>query len=229
MVSTTSGTTSFSLDVDEIIEEALEPLGGEHQSGISSAKARRTLNLLLLELQNKNIPLHKIATESLTLVDTDADYTLDTDITDILQASVNDSADGGTFTTLDRWSLKQFDEIPDKTTEGRPTLYCVERLRDAIKVKFWPVPNSSTLSVSMLLAKRIEDITASYQKLDVPVRYLPLIVKWLSYELSLTRQGIPAALVAELKMRYEAAMPDTFEEDRERVDLTIIPGGISGF
>ena len=229
MVSTTSGTTSFSMDVDEIIEQALEPLGGEHQSGIDAIKARRTLNLILIELQNKNIPLHKITSEDTTLVDGDVDYVLDADVIDVLDCSINNSADGDNELSIDRWALKDYDSIPDKTTEGRPTLYCVERLRDAIKVKFWPVPDASTYTASMLVSKKIEDVTAAYQKLDVPTRYLPLIIKWLSYELSLTRQGVPAELVLELKQRYIDAMPDTFEEDRERVDLTITIGGVSGW
>ena len=57
MAAVTSNQTLFSLDVDDIIEHALLPLGGEHQSGIQAEQNRRTLNLLLIKLQNKNIPL----------------------------------------------------------------------------------------------------------------------------------------------------------------------------
>jgi hypothetical protein len=80
----------------------------------------------------------------------------------------------------------------------------------------------------MLVSKRIEDITASYQKLDLSYRYLPLVKKWLAYELARTRQGVPADIKAELRQAYLEAMPDTFDEDRERVDTIIIPGGIRG-
>lgn len=227
MVSTTSSRTEFNLDVDKIIEDALDPLGGEHQSGIDSAKARRALNLVLIELQNKNIPLSKIGTEMLNLTINDSQYTLDDSIIDVMQANI--SVDDAMYTPLTRYSLKEFNNIPNQTTTGRPTIFTTERLTSGINIKLWQIPDSADYSLRMLVAKRIEDVDASYQKLDVSYRYLPFIIAALSYKLSLGRQGIPADIRQEIKMNYETLKNDAFDEDRERADVNITIGGISGW
>ena len=49
----TSGTTAFELDVSDTIEEAFERLQIEVRSGYQSRSARRSLNLLLQHLSNK--------------------------------------------------------------------------------------------------------------------------------------------------------------------------------
>ena len=177
MASTTSGLTFFTMDVDDIIRQALLPLGGEHTSGIESRDARITLNLLLIELRNKNIPLHKIDTITLPLQQDVSTYTLSSDIEDVLELTLERD---NTETKLERYGLKEFHMIPQKELKQRPTVYTTERLLNSVKVKFWPIPNDNAYTTNLLVFKKIEDITASYQKLDVPTRYLPLIVKWLS-------------------------------------------------
>ena len=80
----------------------------------------------------------------------------------------------------------------------------------------------------MVVVKKIEDITAAYQRVDLSTRYLPLLVKWLAYELSLNRIGVPDNVKDRLKAEYKEAYTDVVEEDRERTDFIVLPGGISG-
>ena len=49
----TSGTYNFNLDIDEVIQEATEMIGGEETLGHTPASARRSINLMLNEWQNK--------------------------------------------------------------------------------------------------------------------------------------------------------------------------------
>lgn len=230
MASTTSGTTSFNLDVDEIIKKAYKPIGGEITSGEDINSARVNLNLILIELQNKNIPLNKIDTESITIVDGTQEYTLSSGVSDVLKLTLKDTVNDFE-TTLDRYSLKEFHDITKKELEAnRPTCYVTERLNNAVTVKFWPIPNlSNQYTAEALVSKRVEDVTASYQKIDLPYRYLPLITRWLSYELSLDAKGIDINLRNELKRNYEETKEITFEEDRERTDFYLVPAGVSGF
>lgn len=93
MASTLSGTTSFTLDIDDIIEEAMIPLGGQHESGIEMGQARRALNLILIEMQNKNIPLNKLSFETLALIQGQDTYVLDTSWVDIQELSVKTDTD----------------------------------------------------------------------------------------------------------------------------------------
>jgi sec-independent protein translocase protein TatC len=90
------------------------------------------------------------------------------------------------------------------------------------------IPIVLLYEASILVSKRVEDITAAYQKVDLPYRYYPLLIKWLSYELSLTRQGIGEEIKTRLKMDLAELLNDTFEEDRERTDMILVPGGVSG-
>ncbi len=226
MASLSSGSTSFSLDVDDIIEEALRPIGGEHTTGIEASQIRRTLNLILIEMQNKEIPLAKLSYESLNLIEGQSTYTLDTKFIDVLELSLKKD---GIEVPIERKGVKQYQEIPNKTLLNRPVMWTVERFKQGMTLIFWPIPNLGTYAATMLVNSKVEDINASYQKIDVSYRYYPLIVKWLSYELSLSRPTIPPDVRQELKQRLDEVMGDTFVEDRERTDLYVMPGGISGW
>ena len=56
----TSGTTTFNLDLSDIMEEAYELCGLTMRSGYDYRTARRALNLIFLEWQNKGLNLWKI-------------------------------------------------------------------------------------------------------------------------------------------------------------------------
>lgn len=226
MASSTSGTTSFFLDVDELIEQAFEPLGGEHISAEEAEKARRTLNLILIELQNKGIPINKLDFVSQTLTEDQTEYNLTSTIVDVLELNL---LRDGTETPLTRYSLREFHQIPIKTTKTRPSVWTIERNNDDVQLKLWPTPDNSTDTVELMVFKKLEDITASFQKVDLSYRYLPLLTRWLSYELSLHRQGITPDVRQELKINYRESLEDTFDEDRERTDFIVTPGGVNGW
>ena len=57
---TTSGTSSFNLDLSEIIEEAFERCGSELRSGYDLKTARRSLNLLFADWANRGINMWTI-------------------------------------------------------------------------------------------------------------------------------------------------------------------------
>lgn len=225
MTSVSSSTFTFSMDVNELIEQALLPIGGEPMSGSDMVKARKVLNLLLIQLQNKNIPISKIDTIPQTLTAATATYVLATSVSDVLSATIKR---GTTETLMTRYGVKQYQNISNKTTSTKPSTYMVERLKDAVSVTLWPVPDLSTDTVNLLVVLKIEDITAAYQRIDLPVRYLPLITKWLSYELAINRPAVPDTIKDRLKREYMEVYVDTVEEDKERVDFWIMPGGISG-
>ena len=51
----TSGTTSFTLDLSDIMEEAFERAGSELRSGYDYKTARRSIDLLMLEWPQDNL------------------------------------------------------------------------------------------------------------------------------------------------------------------------------
>jgi hypothetical protein len=229
LVSTTSGLTAFSIDIDDLLESALEPLGGEHTSGEEAKKARRTLNLLLIEMQNKNIPLSKIDFENVPLLATVAAYALNPNVLNVLEATIQDTtAPTNPDIKITGKSIAEYHVIPNKLQQNRPNTYMTQRLDTGVVVTVWPVPPTSTYTLKMMVSRKIEDVTAAYQKLNLPSRYLPLVTAWLSYKLSMTRIGITEEVKNRLQAEYTSMLPDTVEEDNEKVDYRVVPGGISG-
>ena len=65
----TSGTSTFNLDIDEIIEEASERAGlGRAYSGNDYKTARRSLNILFQEWGNRGIHYWEVGNTNVLLV-----------------------------------------------------------------------------------------------------------------------------------------------------------------
>ena len=95
----TSGTYSFSMDIDEVIQEAMEMIGGEATLGEEPRSARRSINLLLQDWQNRGIQLWTIGTTAVTVTTSTTSYDLGSENIDVLGAVVN-STDVVKFETV---------------------------------------------------------------------------------------------------------------------------------
>lgn len=230
MTEAVASTTSFDLPVDEIIELALEGLGGETISGKEAKLARTSLNLVLIDLQNRGVaPLSSMEIVSVDLASGSADdYSLGSDVVNVQQAvvAVSVSGSGGTFTDLplSRLSYDEWLRIPTKdSNQGRPTHYFVDKQRSDHLVSFWPKPDSSTkYRFKAWTLKKTADITKSYQLVDVPRVYLTAIVRGLRYYMADLR-GSQIPDKQWYKLEYEEALQRALDEDRERVDLQLYP------
>lgn len=217
----TSGTTSFTLDVDEIIDEAFSRCGGEPITGYEVKNARRSLNLLLQEWINRGILLWTLELTNFTTTQSDLDVTLDTDTVDILD--VYHRRDG-VDTELVRMSRAEYALLPDKDVEGRPTQFYVERSNLGAPVMYlWPAPENSTDSVYYYKIRRMEDVTASGETLDVPDRWLEALVAGLAHKLSYKRRSVDPQTRQELFLLYERAFNEAAGEERERAGTMLVP------
>jgi hypothetical protein len=142
---TTSGTTVFDLQIDELIEEAFERCGMQMTSGNQLKSARRSLNLLFLEWANRGLNLWTIEQASYPLVEGQNEVILDTDTVNVLSAVIRDlSQSPPVDITIDRISRAEYLHIPDKTTKARPAQLYVERTI-VPKVFLYPAASSSNL------------------------------------------------------------------------------------
>ena len=142
---TTSGTTAFDMDFTDIAEEAWERAGREMRSGYDLRTARRSMNLMTIEWQNRGINMWTIDSGTINLVKGTTQYTLPADTIDLLEHQIRtNSGDATTQSdlTISRISVSTYASIPNKLTQGRPIQLYVERLRDAPKVNVWPVPDN---------------------------------------------------------------------------------------
>ena len=127
---TTTGTSSFNLDMNDLIEESFERCGLELRTGYDFKTARRSLNLLTIEWANRGINLWTVEQGQIVMNTQQALYALPVDTIDILDASTrtsNGSQSNQTDINLSRISEPTYMTIPNKNTTGRPVQMWVNR------------------------------------------------------------------------------------------------------
>ena len=219
----TSGTRTFTLYVNEIIEEAYSRIGGETITGKESSSARRSLNLMLKEWSNRSIQLWSVSESTQTLTSGTANYTLNSYTIDVEEAviSVTNADDTRTDYEMERISRDDYLRIPDKSNSGRPSQYFVDKQLTPI-IYLYPTPDDAD-TFRYKERKALEDITAATESVDIPNRFLPCAISGLAYYLSLKRPQIEMQRRQELKMLYEEEFNRAMQDNREKVDLKITP------
>ena len=105
----TSGTTSFDLSIEEIIQEAYERCGLTTTSGRSLRSARISLNLLFAEWANRGIHLWKVDLHENSLVSGQAEYSVQSNVSDVLEAFVSSTAASSNNANTQDVSLTKID------------------------------------------------------------------------------------------------------------------------
>ena len=227
----TSGTFSFNLDLADSMEEAFERAGLELRSGYDYKTARRSLNLMMLEWQNRGLNLWSVdfATQALTAGTNQ--YTLDGKVLDIIEAFVRTNA-GEVNQQFDqsmtRISVSQYSNLSNKLTQSKPLQYYVERNVDSITINVWPTPDGQeTYQFGYYYMERVEDAgNSAANNIDVPARFLPCLVSGLAYQLSMKYPSAGARAQA-LKADYEEQWTLASDSDRNKASLYVSPGGYS--
>jgi hypothetical protein len=222
----TSGTTAFDMDFTEIAEEAWERAGREMRSGYDLRTARRSMNLMTIEWQNRGLNLWTIDSGTQTLTAGTSQYTLPADTIDLLDHVIRTDA-GNTTTqadlTISRIGVSTYASIPNKLTRGRPIQVFVERLRAAPVINLWPVPDDSTTYTFVYFRlRRIEDAGNGVETADMNFRFLPCLVAGLAYHIAMKVPEL-ADRISMLKAAYEEQYALAAGEDREKTSERFIP------
>jgi len=222
---TTSGTTAFNMDFTEIAEEAWERAGREMRSGYDLRTARRSMNLMTIEWQNRGINMWTIDSGTITLTKGTSRYALPADTIDVLEHQIRtNSGNASTQSdlTINRISVSTYAAIPNKLTQGRPIQLYVERLRDAPHVNVWPVPNNDDYVLYYWRMRRVEDAGSGVQTADMNFRFFPCLVAGLAYYIAMK---VPELVdrVPMLKSVYDEQYELAAGEDREKTSYELIP------
>jgi len=220
-----SGTTTFNLDLTELVEEAFERCGAELRTGYDLKTARRSLNLLFADWANRGINMWTIEQGSIPLVAGTATYSLPTDTVDLLEHVIRTGA-GVAATQADlgitRISVSTYATIPNKLTQARPIQVLVNRL-EAPSITVWPVPdNVQAYTFVYWRLRRIDDAGNGVNTMDVPFRFIPCMVAGLSYYLAMKIPGGIERLDV-LKAQYDEAWQTAADEDREKAAVRFVP------
>jgi len=230
----TSGTTTFEsgLSISDIVEESYERIGITGVSGHQLKSARRSLNILFQEWANRGLHYWEVANNSITLVDGQATYTMfrstadgTSDATavygvdDILEASYRNS---NVDTPLTKISRSQYQAFSNKTSEGTPSQYFVQRFIDKITITLYLTPGSTEAGnfLNYYYVKRIQDAGSYSNEADVPYRFVPCMTAGLAYYLSI--KNAPDR-VQMLKMLYEDELQRALQEDGSSSSTYISP------
>ena len=220
-----SGTTTFDLDLTELVEEAFERCGGELRTGYDLKTARRSLNLLFADWSNRGVNMWTIEQGSIPMVAGTATYSLPTDTVDLLEHVIRTGA-GVAATQADlnitRISVSTYATIPNKLTQARPIQVLINRL-EAPSITVWPVPdNVQPYTFVYWRLRRIDDAGNGVNTMDVPFRFIPCMVAGLSYYLAMK---VPGGLerLDVLKSQYDEAWQTASDEDRDKAAVRFVP------
>ena len=121
--------------------------------------------------------------------------------------------------SINRISRGDYLNTPNKTTQGRPTQFYVDRLITPT-VTVWPSPENSTDELIYHRVRRIEDVDNAINTADLPFRFLPCLVAGLAYYLAIKRAPQKIVILKEL---YEEEFQRAASEDAERTGLRLVP------
>jgi len=217
----TSGTYDFSMDIDEVIQEATEMIGGEQTLGHEPKSARRSINLLLQDWQNRGILLWTAGTTAISVSTSVTSYALTSSTIDVTEAVLRrDNVD----LQLERITMEEYLKIPRKSQTGRPNQYAVRRERGNPVLFLWPVPDNTTDILKLEKVKYTEDVNKSAgQTADISRRFLPCLTTGLAYYMAMKRPGTDAGRIGLLKAEYEERLMHAMDEDRERASAYFLP------
>ena len=133
---TTSGTTSFDLNFTELAEEAFERAGREMRSGYDLRTARRSMNLMAIEWQNRVINMWTIEQGTITFTPGLNTYALPVDTIDLLEHVIRTQANSTANQAdlnITRISVPTYATIPNKLAQARPIQVMVQRMSGEIQ------------------------------------------------------------------------------------------------
>lgn len=215
----TSGTRTFTLTAADAIEEAYELAGLEYRTGYDGVTARRSMNIMFADWSNRGIQIWEVEQVSLDLVKGTTTYDLNQYDIDVLDAVIRRTTNGiQTDFQIDRINRGDYLDIPNKETQARVTQYYVERTITP-KLYVWPAPENSTDKFVSYRWKRIQDISASVDDVDLPSRFLPCLTTGLAFNLALKKNPEKAGVLQPL---YEQNLVNAIKYDDDS-SLRLVP------
>ena len=250
MPNTTSGTATFdkTFSIDEVIEEAYQRVGIDQLTGYQIKSARRSLNIMFQEWDNRGLHYWELKETNIDLVENQAEYhffrsaaddTADSNraqastnqvdstifgMSDVLEAThrTNRTATTQADSAMSKMDRSTYSSLSNKLSKGQPTQYYVQRFIDRVTITVYPTPDATSASADMHIyyVKRIEDVGDYTNATDLPYRFVPCMVSGLAYYLS---QKYNPQLVPQNKMLYEEEFNRALTEDGSSTSTHLTP------
>jgi|TARA_R110000824_G_scaffold105631_2_gene249996 hypothetical protein len=215
----TSGTFTFNLTVDEMITEAYErcEVSPQNLTQYDAETARRSLNLMFTDWSVQGINYWTLVETTQTLTQGTNSYVLPTGTLDVFSMVIRRS---NTDSVMQRASLTQYHEQPNKDAQGKPSLFFLDRQLTPV-IYVWNSPENSTDQLIYWRMQQIEDISLSNSTADVPVRWTEALCAGLAAKLAVKKNK---ALLTILQPLATEAFKNAGDDEREKASLKIVPG-----
>jgi hypothetical protein len=235
--STSSGTNTFDPAIDDIIEEAFERTNIRGtRTGYQLRSARRSLNIMFKEWENRGVHLWKVKYAQIPLILGQAEYSYATDsinfpndLSQILEATYrnNSTTTNPQDTSLTQISRSQYSATPNKLTQGTPSQYYIDRKINP-SIFLYATPSSSVSSTTtpanfqfcFYYMAKIENPGSYTNSSDVVDRFYPCMMSGLAYYLSMKYSPIRTP---ELERIYETEMARALDADNQGTSTFISP------
>jgi hypothetical protein len=173
MAYNTTGTTSFNLDLNNLVEEAFERCGQELRSGYDMRTARRSLNILTMEWANRGLNMWTVEQGQIVLATGQSTYALPIDTVDLLDHVIRTgSASNQTDINITRISESTYSSIPNKLANGRPIQVWINRQSGAIGSTTLTLVGAVTSTATTITVSNATTLaSAGYIKVDSEIIY----------------------------------------------------------
>jgi hypothetical protein len=218
-------------DIAELFEEAYERAGLEMRSGYDMRTARRSLNLLALEWQNRGLNLFTIVSGTVPLVAGQAEYTMPDDTIDLIEHQLRTgTGTNQTDIALERISVSTYAAQTNKALQGRPTQIYITRGASSVTATLWPVPDAAqSYTLFFYRLRGIDGVSSGAGgSAAIPPRFVPALVAGLAYEIASKRPEV-ADRALPLKQIYEEQFQRAADEDRDKSSTFFAPFYPGGF
>ena len=222
----TGSTDTWTSTRDEICTDALINVGaiapGKDASGIKLTHAARALNRVVKSIDADGQFLWRIVRRTTVTTDGTATFQPATDVLDIdgPMSYVRSGATGRS--TIDPMSRDDFMSLADRTSEGIPSAYMVERVltSNQLTVTLWPVPDATGDTIEYPVALRAKDFTAGSDTPDFNSKWIACLVYGLTMELA-PGYGQPG-LIAQYVPLFNAEKKRLLADDSEKGNLILV-------
>lgn len=224
----TSGTTNFNVDRNQIISGALRLCGvlaeGETATTEQINNGAEALNMLVKRLMVDGMPLWAMKQYSVTLIAGQKEYTIGIGEAintakplRVVQA-FNQSITGTLDIPMRIVTRDEYNKLGNKTTSGNPIQIFYEPLNETGKLHVFPVPDSTSASqnvITLVYQRPFEDFDSSTDTSDFPQEWLETIKYLLATRLAGEYQiplSVRQQLINEATQLKEASLSMGTEE-----------------
>lgn len=227
---TTTGTYAFSPSAGDIVLGAFGmiqlrryELTTEHLTN-----AAFHANLLMVDFSNRNPNRWAIETQEVALSTGTSTYNLADRTIGVAIATIRTTVDGtSTDRVIGPLSATDYEALPNKQQQGKPTSFFFSLLTPTPTVSIWPTPdNTTTYTLRIQTFRQMQDVSLpGGLTIDNPYRFLDAFTTGLAARLAVVYpEKLPSPdRAAELEGVYQVRFKLAAEQDQEDTPMYVVP------